>query len=371
MKAVVIAPRFPWPSHTGERLRATIWLSALARNADVTLIAPEGQLPDSAKGVRFVPARRSLMQNVRGAFAVFRRGLPLQCLLSSGYDWRTAVDTAGPHDVTIVLLSRMHPWVSSLLSGRRVLDGVDSLQRSAGERRKAAAGPMRLLWAFEQRRMAKLELGLASQYDEVIVVSEEETSAFGGGTAISNGVAMNALNGHHRQYDFGFWGRFPYFANEDATRWLLEEIWPVIRSLRPQSTMIVGGAEASESLVKRAQRRGVTLVSPIADVPAFARDIRVALMPVRFGSGQSNKVLEAAEAGCAIVGTAEAMRGLDPLMRLARVESNALDFARAAVELIDDEARRASLAVKLRDAVEKHYARSGVIEKLASIAEDR
>ncbi len=371
MKAVVIAPRFPWPSHTGERLRATIWLSALARNADVTLIAPEGRLPDSARHVRFVPARRSLMQAVRGAFSIIRDGLPLQCLLSSGYDWKHAVAAAGTADVTIVLLSRMHPWVSSMLTGRRLLDGVDSLRRSAAERRKAAVGPVRLLWAIEQRRMQRLEVALASKYDQVIVLSEEEATDFGGAIAIANGVTASALNGHRRDYDFGFWGRFPYFANADAVTWLLDEIWPAILSLRPQSTMIVGGAEAPPSLVKLAKRRGVTLVSPIDDVARFARNIRVALMPLRFGSGQSNKVLEAAEAGCAIVGTPESMRGLQPLMRLARLESNVHGLARAAVELIDDEPRRSALARRLRDAIENHYAREQTIASFAAIAEGR
>ncbi len=371
MKALVIAPRFPWPSHTGERLRATIWLSALARVADATLVAPEGRIPEAFSHVRFIAARRSLMQNVRGAIAIIRDGLPLQCLLSSGYDWKRAVADAGEFDVTVVLLSRMHPWVAGALTGKRVLDAVDSLRRSAEERWKAAAGPMRILWSIEQRRMARLERTLAAQYDDVVILSEEEAIEFGGATAVPNGVKTAPLDGEPRRFDFGFWGRFPYFANADAARWLLNEIWPAIRVLRPESTMVVGGAEAPPSLVKLAEKRGVTLVSPIKDVAAFGRSIRVALMPVRFGSGQLNKVLEAAEAGCAIVGTPAAMRGLEPLTRLARVERDAQAIAAAAVELIGDEQLRAEVGRKLREAVVMHYGRDETIGKLAAIAEGR
>jgi glycosyltransferase involved in cell wall biosynthesis len=130
----------------------------------------------------------------------------------------------------------------------------------------------------------------------------------------------------------------------------------------------MGGAAAPRSLRIAARRHGVTLVSPVADISVFARDIRVALMPVRFGSGQSTKVLEAAEAGCAIVGTPQAFRGLAPLAVHARIESSTAAFARAAVDLLADDELRARQAGQLRDVVSTQYARSVTLDRLAAIA---
>src|SRR3954468_16721442 len=115
MKALIITSRFPWPPYTGDRLRASIWIAALARCGEVTLIAPAGAPPDDLPPFRFVAARRSLLPFVKGMLSLLRHRLPLQCLMSAPYDWRNAVvrarQASGPFDVTVVILSRMHPWL--------------------------------------------------------------------------------------------------------------------------------------------------------------------------------------------------------------------------------------------------------------------
>jgi glycosyltransferase involved in cell wall biosynthesis len=371
MKSLVIAPRFPWPPYTGDRLRASIWISALAGNGDVALVAPHGTIPLDIP-LRFFGSRSSVIRGIRGAMTVLRQNLPLQCLLGAPYDWPRAIADArremGPFDVTIVLLSRMHPWVRESLEGRTILDAIDSLRRSAGERRKAAPPFTRWLWKIEERRMARIEREAARAYSQVVVISDDEAADFGDAVAVPNGVAAKPLDAKARGYDFGFWGRFPYFANADATAWLLDEIWPAIRALHPSATLIIGGAEASRALRNDARRSGVTLVSPVDDMPSFARDIRVALMPLRYGSGQSTKVLEAAEAGCAIVGSPTAMRGLGALAPFTRIESSALEFARAAVDLLIDADARARMTARLRDVIATHYERSSSLGRLSAIA---
>jgi glycosyltransferase involved in cell wall biosynthesis len=372
MKSLVIAPRFPWPSYTGDRLRAASWVSALAGSGEVALVAPRGTIPADVPTLRFYGARSSVRDGIRGAMTILRERLPLQCLLAAPYDWPGAIADArrdaGPFDVTVVLLSRMHPWVRESLEGRTVLDAVDSLRRSAGERRRAASPFTRWLWSIEERRMARMEQEVARSYGRVIVVSDDETAEFDDAVAVTIGVAAKPLGDSPRGYDFGFWGRLPYFANADASKWLLDEIWPAIRALHPPATLIIGGAEASRRLRNDARRSGVTLVSPVDDMSAFARNIRVALMPLRYGSGQATKVLEAAEAGCAIVGTPTAMRGLGALAPHTRIESSASGFARAAIELLTDADARARMTARLRDVIATTYDRSAALRRLFAIA---
>jgi len=372
MKALIITSRFPWPPYTGDRLRASIWIAALARCGEVTLIAPEGTPPDGLPPFRFFAVRRSLLRLVKGMLRLLLDRLPFQCLMSAPYDWRNAIARARlsnrPFDVTVVILSRMHPWIKKSLEGRTVLDAVDSLRRSADERAKAAGPATRWLWRMEERRMARLEREAARAYGKVVVVSDDERGDFGEAVAVTIGISAKPLADVPRAYDFGFWGRFPYFANADAAGWLLEEIWPAIRALNSGATLIMGGADAPPSLRNAARRRGVTLISPVGDISNFARNIRIALMPLRFGSGQSSKILEAAEAGCAIVGTPHAFRGLAPLAAHARIESSTASFARAAVDLLADDDGRTRQARQLRDVVTSDYARSETLDRLAAIA---
>lgn len=372
MRTLVLSSRFPWPPYSGDRLRATMWISALARDSDVTLIAPDGVVPADAPPLRFHPLQRSLTSAAAGVVRVLRDGLPLQSLLAAPYRWRAAIESArseGAFDLTVVLLSRLDPWVRPSLNGeRRVLDAIDSLRQNAHERVRRAGAPARWLWQHEEQRLARAESGLANVYERVLVVNAAESAEFGERTTIiPSGVPIRALEEKPRHYDFGFWGRLAYFANADAAEWLLDEIWPLIRASRPRSTLAIAGAYASSRLRRKARRGGVTLLSPVDDIPALAREIRIALLPIRFGSGESNKTVEAAEGGCAIVGTVRAFRGVEPLAAHAQLASTARELADSAVALADDDGRMRAMTAGLRHAVAAQFARDTALDRLAAV----
>ena len=318
-RVLLLSSRFLWPPFTGDRLRGTIWLDALAQNADVALVAPDGNVPPHAPPFRFFPAARSFAGAARGV--------------------------------------------------ARVLDAIDSLRQSAHQRAREAKPPMRWIWRSEEQRVARAERDAVLAYDHVLVVSEEDLAELGGnGSAVSNGVVVAALEETPRRFDFGFWGRLAYFANADAARYLLDEIWPLIRRRRETATLIVAGADAPPSVRRRAKREGVTLLSPVEHMPTLARDVRVALLPLRYGSGESTKTMEAAEAGCAIVGTPKAFRGVAQLAAHARLADTPAAFADAAMQLLDDEQARRQMVDGLRATVAESYARQTTLARLAGIA---
>ncbi len=371
MNVLVIASRFPWPAYSGDRLRTTVWIDALADHATVALVTPAGDLPaQEVPRVRFHAARRSLSRGFRAIGRIVRRGLPLTSLLTAAYDWEEAIAQArrdaGPFDATIVILSRLDPWVRHLTEGLRVLDAIDSLGRNTAERARAASFAS-WIWRRETTRVARAEQEACRTYDRVLVVSEAESAEMNA-VAISNGVVMAPLDrSKDRRYDFAFWGRLSYFANADAARLLITEIWPAIRALAPEATLVIGGSHVPRDIVEGARHAGIHLVTPVNDMPAFARDARIALVPMRFGSGQSTKVLEAAEAGCAIVATPRALRGVDPLAVHATLADDPASLARAAVALLRDAPRRNAGASALRHTVEQHFARELTHRRLLAI----
>ena len=374
MRVLVIASRYPWPAYSGDRMRTSSWLAALAPQARVALVAPEGTVPAGVAPFDFYPARRSFMRGMRGAFSILRSGLPIQSLLAAPYDWDRAIAAArhdlGDFDTTIVILARTDPCLrGSLGGGVKILDAIDSLRRNAAERGNAASIPIRWFWRQEERRLARAERDVATFYDHIVVVSEEETSDLGAhAVAIGNGVPVAPLAiDAPRRFDFGFWGRLAYFANADAAMWLIDEIWPAILERNPTATCVIAGADAPRAIRRAAERRGITFISPVDDVAALARTVRVALLPIRYGSGQSNKVVEAGEAGCAIVATRQALRGLGPLAPHVRFAHDAPSFADAALALLAPQARDAAGSA-LRRVTSAMYSRSRVLDQLAHIA---
>jgi glycosyltransferase involved in cell wall biosynthesis len=376
MNVLVISSRFPWPAYSGDRLRTTIWLDALA-HANVALVAPRAQgaerrgqendggscaLRPAPCALNFYPARPSWTRGVREVARTLRDGLPWQSLLAAPYAWDDAIARArrdfGSFDATVAILSRLHPWIGGT-GGTRILDAIDSLARNMHERARAASPLTRWIWRGEEKRTARMERELEGAYDRILYVSDDECGA--SGIAISNGVKIHPLDERPRKYDFGFWGRLAYFANADAAQWLIDGIWPAIRAIKPDATLVIAGADGTSKLRRSAQRAGVTLLSPVDDIPTLARDVRVAVLPLRYGSGESTKMLEAAEAGCAVVATALGVRSLPELAKHAAIAEDAQTIARAAVDTLT----RGN--TDLRRVVVQHYSREATLEKLSAL----
>jgi len=374
MNVLLLSSRFPWPPFTGDRLRAKIWLSALASETNVALVAPAGRVPPDAPRFRFYAAAPSAVRAVAAAWRV-GRGAPAHSLLAAPYDWAGAIararNDAGEFDASIVLLSRLDPWVRGHLPrGLRVLDAIDSMRRSMAERMREGSVLTKWFWRAESRRVARAEEDAVHNYDRILVVSAEDSAELGA-IAISNGVAIAPLNVAPRAFDFGFWGRLAYFANADAASWLLGEIWPAVRAGRPNATLVIGGADVPAHIRAAHGRDGITVQSPVSDIASLARDIKVALFPVRYGTGQSNKVLEAAEAGCTIVATSKAMRGLDALTAFAGIAEDAGGLAQLAIAAISDESKRVLTATAMRRVVEENYSRQDTLDRLSAIVHRR
>jgi hypothetical protein len=370
MNVLLLSSRFPWPTFTGDRLRASIWLSALEREGNIALVSPAGRVPANAPQFHFYPAASAPWRAVTG-IARLLGGAPVHALLAAPYAWSDAIARArkdlGEIDVTVVLLSRLDPWVrGSLPKGFRILDAIDSLRRSMDERAKESSSLTGAFWRAESRSVARLEEGAAAFYDRVVVVSEEDRAEFRA-IVISNGVAIAPLAETQRTFDFAFWGRLAYFANADAASWLIRQIWPAVRAQLPNATLLIAGADAPASIRAANGRDGIVVQSPFEDVAALTRSVKVALFPVRFGTGQSNKVLEAAEGGATIVATPHAMRGLGALTPHAFLAEETADFARAAVGALSD----AAMANAARAVVERNYSRQQTFDQMAAIIHRR
>lgn len=342
--------RSPWPAHTGDRLRATLWLEAL-RNADVTLATPN-------------EVSRGPLTMIRAASRILRHQLPMHTLLGAR-NWRSALADAAPFDVAIVLLTRADPWAFHAARARRwVLDAIDSASAGMIERANASRGIARAFWNSEARKAEQLERDAMDRYDAIVTVTREERLT---SIVIPIGIDLADLGNAPRTIDFGFWGRLAYFANKEAVRTLVTRIWPRIRAQRPQATLFLGGAEAPSWIRGLHGRDGITVESPIDDRNATLRRIRVALLPIAYGSGQSLKTLEAAEAGCAIAGTRLAFRGCEKLASAAVVEDDPDRLADRALALLDD----TSSASELRARVSRFYSRETTLAQMRALAETR
>lgn len=367
MKVLLLSSRFPWPPYSGDRIRATVWLEALRDDAQVALVCPPGRVPDATPPFSFFPLAPSMRSAAAGAARIVA-GAPAQSIVPAAWNWRAAIEAAreelGAFDATVVLLSRLAPAVTPLLPpGLHILDAIDPLAGSMRERARAA-GLSSWLWREESRRVARLEQQMTAAFDRIIVVNPNDAY---GTDAISNGISVAQLADDPRTVDFAFWGRLGFFANSDAAAWLIREIWPAIRRVRSDATLVIAGDGAPAFVRDADGRDGIRVLSPADDISSLARTVKVALLPIRFGTGESTKALEAAEAGCAIVATSKGVRGATSIAEHAFVGEDAPALARLAVEAIEDDALRTTAAANLRAAVEQHCDRKKTLQRLAAL----
>jgi O-antigen biosynthesis protein len=136
--------------------------------------------------------------------------------------------------------------------------------------------------------------------------------------------------------------------NVDAARWLVQSVMPLVRAASPMPARLwlVGSNPSDEVLRLAGPDVEVTGFVTDAELLAFYRKARVAIVPLRMGAGMKGKVIEALHHGLPLVTTPVGAQGLDGLDAIACVSVDEGVLARALLELLqDDEAwRRASRA---------------------------
>jgi len=148
--------------------------------------------------------------------------------------------------------------------------------------------------------------------------------------AMAQSVSVNADGA---EYDLVFLGNLYTPSNVEAVVWLVADVFPRIRKVRPTTTLLVAG-RAPTSAVRRAcdSSENVILESDPADAMQFYARGRVLVNPALHGSGISMKSLEMLQVLRPIVSTPQGLQGLPAdVQNLFRIARNGQDFADAVI----------------------------------------
>lgn len=254
----------------------------------------------------------------------------------------------------------MHICLEGLWDGLGVpvvLDEMD-VEYKREERRlsvQGADGKAREVWEREKR----LELETCRRVDKVIAVTEADRQTLlaelpGLNVAvIPTGQDISWLNAplteclQPREMGVVFCGDYRHNPNVDAAVYLVGEIWPRIRQECQTATLTLLGASPPAEVLALQDVPGVEVPGWIDDLRPYYRRERVALAPIRFGSGIKAKIIEAAACALPIVTTTIGAEGL--LLEPGReifVEDDANALALRTIELLND--ARLSRAVGVR-----------------------
>ncbi|HWF56163.1 MAG TPA: glycosyltransferase family 4 protein [Solirubrobacteraceae bacterium] len=342
MKVVLITARFPEPGFRGDQLRARQQAELLHGEHELVILtggtpsspAARAEL-ESLATVIVVPLSRR--ERLRGALGGLARGVPLQVgWMTPPRMRRLSAPVAATADVAIASTIRCLP---EPLPAPTLLDHIDALsvnmrQRARLERR----WPLRLGAALEGLLLLRHERRGARWCCAQAVVSPIDARELAPDpTPVVMPLVQDPPSAPptaKRDIDVILTGNMAYPPNRDAAEWLAGEIAPRVRRRRPGARIMIAGRSASALSLA-----GVEVAGDVDDLAALLLRARVAVVPLRRGTGTPTKVLEAAAAGAAVVTTpwvAEAV-GDHGLL----TASDADGFAAAIERLLADETDRA------------------------------
>jgi glycosyltransferase involved in cell wall biosynthesis len=139
--------------------------------------------------------------------------------------------------------------------------------------------------------------------------------------------------------------------NVDGISWFIERCWARVRAAVPEAILDIYGTVC---LRLTHVPGGVRLNGVIDDVAQAYAGAAVAVVPLRVGSGLKVKTVEALAYGIAVVCTPVGAQGLEALEPQPFVlADDAEAFAAATIDLLTNESRRRSVAVRARAAAER------------------
>jgi sugar transferase (PEP-CTERM/EpsH1 system associated) len=290
---------------------------------------------------------------------------------------------AEPFDTAVISASSLVPYLrsSTLKNVPACVDVVDVDSQKWFDFADAVRGPKRWLYHFEGRRLREVERDLPAWANTITLVSDAESRLFD--SIVGKKCAVTATNGVDLQYfssdkpaaparanadalagaaglskppRLAFVGAMDYLPNGDAARWFVREVWPHVASKQPGAEFRIVGSNATTSVQKLAQVKGVTVTGAVPDVRPYLAGASVVVVPMRLGRGLQNKVLEALAMGKATIVSPPALAALTavPGRDLIRAESPR-EWIDAIIELLGHEPRRCELGANGRRYVEANH----------------
>ncbi len=363
-------------------------MAALAPVLELTVLAPaspRGAPPPAGLARLELYRPPGLLARAVALVRAARRGLPLQNALFGGADLERQLRQLAPAaDVVILSLLRLVDVLPAVGERSVVLDLIDSLALNLERRAHFDRPWLRPLLRWEAARLGRWEARALAAVGSAWVVAERDRAAILGRLPAAEAarlgprlrvvplpvaaavVAKRPATGPV----LALTGNLGYFPTHDGARFFLREVWPVLAARHPTLRLRLAGARPPRQLrvaVARAGGRVELLASP-PDLGAVLASATLAVAPLRAGSGQPLKVLEAWAQGVPVVASRWAAAGTTavPGEDLAVADSPA-EWVAAIDHLLADPAERERLAAAGRARLVADYARGAIAARLQSL----
>lgn len=327
MKILYLTSRLPWPLDKGDKLRAYHQIRQLSERHEVYLFSLTDKNPSSedleelraiTKDVKTYKLKTGV-RLIRLLFAlVSRRPFQLHWFYQRSAQkalsrWMQQIEPDG----IFCQLIRMAPYVQHAYHIPRILDYMDALSAGIARQSKLAPWHLRWLYAIEFQRLRSYEGVIFDYFDGKTIISEADRKLIFHPESKLIQVVPNGIDTSHFSPQIKgksktssrtvlFTGNMSYPPNVDAAIQLVNKIFPLLKT---ENVKIVIAGTNPTPAIRRLRSNSVEVTGWIPDIRDAYTKADLFVAPLRIGTGQQNKILEAMSMQLPCVTTKHVLNG--------------------------------------------------------------
>lgn len=229
------------------------------------------------------------------------------------------------------------------------VDCISHLFQQASSHSRSFFG--KFMTRFELPRTKNAEGNLICHFDHVLVTSSADRNALlelapadkcpSQISVLPNGVDLDYFHPNPEiQRDVEtilFSGKMSYHANISMVKYLVTDIMPRIWKTRPAARLCIVGKDPPSDIKEFEQNPLITVTGTVTDIRPFLWRATVSVVPLLYGAGIQNKILEAMATGTPVVTTSRSLSALHVQAGEELLVANTPDeFSQIIIQLIED-----------------------------------
>lgn len=353
MKVLFLMYRFPYPLDRGDKLRAYYQIKHLARKHDVYLYSIvddeyreeyQKELAPYCKEMFFhrIGKKKFYINLIKNLI----NGKPLQLAFAADDEIKSELkEIVSKYQIdasTVIMIRAAENLVG--VDVRKTLDYQDAISIGFARRSQSLSFPRSLLYSIEAKRLAEYENYLFDQFDEKVIITEEDRKFIQHDKQseikiIRNGISLDYFKADKqvaKVYDIAFVGNMTYEPNIVSVKYMVEKIMPIVWQTHPEAKVLVAGADPVEE-IRALSSEKVFVSGRLDDIRSAYNSARIFLAPMQLGTGLQNKLLEAMAMHLPVVTSALCNYALNAIEgKEILVCSSPSDYAESVVRLLDN-----------------------------------
>ena len=347
MKILIITPKIPYPPYRGDKLKIFNISKHLAEKNHVKILCFHENTKNlnnipylEQLGIEIETVKLSRFKSFFNLFTVIFSEIPFQVAYYSSPHMKNKIKSLldkEDFDVIYFHLIRTAQYFESTQASTavKVLDFTDAVSLYLSRFAEVIRNPFKKFAVkLELKRIQKYEK-VSRKFDTLFVCSDKDKEYLQRRKIHPNiKILRNGFDADYFRPDDNvfekhriiFTGNMPYFPNSDAVNYFSKEIFPGVLKKYPDSKFYIVGQKPPRS-VKKLESKNIVVTGFVEDIRHEYLKSELNVVPIRFGAGTLNKVIESLALGIPVVSTSLSILGFpDELKKYILVADDEKEF---------------------------------------------